>query len=353
LILAGLAGAALAWMIPWRLALPGVLLLSGPLAFRVIRQGVPGLVWRAYTWAWAWCCWLGAPPGWVRMAGLGLLSLGLLADAPFGAAAWQLRWRRSLPLAPAAVVAALFLAGMRVVAFGFTPSAGSTAVWEWALLGVGFGLGCLSAAAGYERPLGGERRWHLAFGLVAVVLAVLIAVRVGIGGCQPVGSALAPTSASVARPTGPMQTAVHAEAWPRAAVVFDGWLACLGAEVAPPAVARRGGGVTMRLTWFWETPPDPAWRVFAHVRRNLYGGVLYETSANLPAAGEGQPVRQELEVAIPPDAPAGDYVVLMGLWDGRANASAVRGGNCPAGWAVSRDGRVRVARIRVEPGTEP
>ena len=80
LTLAGIGALAVAWLLPARVALPGALLLMGPLLLRFVRQGTAGLLWRAYGWAWAWSCWLAAPPGVLRFFAICMLLLGILAD---------------------------------------------------------------------------------------------------------------------------------------------------------------------------------------------------------------------------------------------------------------------------------
>lgn len=352
LTLAGIGALAVAWQLPARVALPGALLLVGPLLLRLLREGTPGLFWRAYGWAWAWSCWLAAPPGALRFFALCMLLLGILSDWPRGNSEHGATLHRHDGLALAVLTSVIFLLGMRIAAFGFTPSAGSAALWEWVVLGGGLYSGVASAGAALERM--NKMKFHGALLSAPVAIAIACLALVG-PNRQPAPSLSGQNGFLQAAPPADLNLPLLADNTikERAAVVFGNSVACLDAKVVPAARLAPGNKLVLRLRWAWESRPGRGWRVFAHVRKNVYGGAMYDVSADLPeGAGDG-PHHQEMEVTMPPDAPVGEYVVIVGLWNGRNNALAERGGHCPASWAVDRFGRVRVARITLAPGRSP
>lgn len=352
LTLAGIGALAVAWLLPARVALPGALLLMGPLLLRFVRQGTAGLLWRAYGWAWAWSCWLAAPPGVLRFFAICMLLLGILADWLRGKQEHAATPQRRAELALAVLTSAIFLIGMRIAAFGFTPSAGSAPLWEWVVLGGGLYIGATSAGAALEKIK--KMRFHGALPTAPVAIAIACLALAG-PNQQPVSPLPNrndfPQAAPPADLTLPLL--VNNTIKERAAVVFGNSVACLGAEVLPAAGLSPGDKLVLHLTWAWESQPGRDWRVFIHARRNLYGGAMYDVSAGLPEGEGNVPCHQELEIAMPPDAPLGEYMVIIGLWNGRNNAPAERGGDCPANWAVDRFGRVRVARATLVPGETP
>lgn len=347
LALAGLGALFSGWSLPLGLVMPGVLLLSGPVFFKFARIGVSGGIWRAYAWGWAWCCWFAAPCGWLRVVALCCLLTGVLLDAPHDFDAWRSGWRKARPLPVALGLAFLFLICMRVVVFWDASSAASTRVWEWTVLLGGVLLGVLAVAA-HEADALRDRAARLVCLFVAVALAALVAIRIWNREGHADTCVVEDVQVTAHEHAPVTQKKISSEEWSNAAVVFDGTALCLEAEMLSSARVLRGSRVVMRLLWGWNEQPDPGWRVFAHVRRNMYGGVLYDVAAALPDFFRSRQVEQVLEVLVPDNAATGEYVVLIGLWNGRTNAPVVRGGLCPTDWALGSDGRVRVARIRVE-----
>lgn len=350
LALAAGAVAALAWELPMSLTLPGVLLFGAPLIFRFGMQSHLGAIWLVYSWVWAWACWLAAPSGWLRFAAMGLLLLGCLTDAPSSMGVWRQSIARHLHYAIAIISAMLFLGGMRLATMGSTQAGALKEFLEWMVFGAGMLSGGMLAVGMRQCSKDITQKMRVISGFASVALAGFLACQSGMPGIDSRGNwSLMPLLRKRENEHGRFSSA-RVEDLQQSAVIFDERAACLKAEVFPTLIAKPGSVIRINFTWSWKAHPGSTWRVFAHVRRKLYGGIMYDASEDLPQAqGEG-PHAQSVEVPIPENAPTGEYVVLVGLWNGQVNAPALRGKNCPADWAVGEDGRVRVARLMIGRG---
>jgi hypothetical protein len=103
-------------------------------------------------------------------------------------------------------------------------------------------------------------------------------------------------------------------------VPLDGNLALLGFDL-PQTSAAAGQGVPVTLYWKAVAPVDRDWRVFIHFigpDGQLWGQSDKWNPADFPTSRWplDRYVRDEHTAQLQPDAPAGTYRVVTGLWDG-------------------------------------
>lgn len=103
-------------------------------------------------------------------------------------------------------------------------------------------------------------------------------------------------------------------------VTFPGKLRLVDCEATPLRVAP---GAAITVTSWWEIlgPVDPSWKVFLHMRRNIRDGNYFQGDYLFSeVVGDrpwmiGELFKHERTVPVPPTAPAGEYRVVIGLWD--------------------------------------
>ena len=107
---------------------------------------------------------------------------------------------------------------------------------------------------------------------------------------------------------------------------FAGGLTLLGYDL-PQAKVKRGAEVTVNWYWrCWARPPLDYY-IFVHLRgpgRTLnYDHLLNHGRLSMPDMKPGQVVRENYRLKIPDSAPAGEYSLVVGLWDPRFTGKGV------------------------------
>ena len=107
---------------------------------------------------------------------------------------------------------------------------------------------------------------------------------------------------------------------------FAGGLTLLGYDF-PQAGAKRGAELTVNWYWrCWARPPLDYY-IFVHLRgpgRTLnYDHLLDHGRLAMTDMKPGQVVRENYRLKIPDDAPAGEYSLVVGLWDPRFTGKGV------------------------------
>ncbi len=87
---------------------------------------------------------------------------------------------------------------------------------------------------------------------------------------------------------------------------------------------RIGSETSLRFRWKAIAPVNPHWKVFVHVREQIYEGFFFQSDHRFvdvgfsPKARElGTPFAYDLKIQIPTNAPTGNYTVLVGIWNGQ------------------------------------
>jgi arylsulfatase A-like enzyme len=116
----------------------------------------------------------------------------------------------------------------------------------------------------------------------------------------------------------------------------------LGADL--PAEARRG--TTVDVTWYFhaERPLPGRWRPFVHFEGPSYFQGDHDPPLPMARWQPGQYIADRQALVVPPNAPPGDYAVLLGIFEG-----GKRLGLSGAGAADAGENRLRVATLRVTP----
>ena len=113
---------------------------------------------------------------------------------------------------------------------------------------------------------------------------------------------------------------------------------------------ETGGKFNLSFCWEILAPADPRWKVFVHVRQNVYGGFFFQAdhkfgdACRLPAGNvTGSLLKYEAGVSVPSNAPPGDYSITVGIWDGVGNRNAAQEGDGAGAMRVVKGNRVLVA----------
>jgi hypothetical protein len=104
-------------------------------------------------------------------------------------------------------------------------------------------------------------------------------------------------------------------------------------SAAYTATTSPGGAVTVRLLWRDEHPLAQSYSVFVHL--DSAAGTLVAQHDGIPVAGlrptdtwhPGETVDDHHALELPPDVPAGDYRLDVGLYQGQQRLSLPDGTN--------------------------
>lgn len=137
-------------------------------------------------------------------------------------------------------------------------------------------------------------------------------------------------------------------------VIFNNDLQCLECRTEPDT-GLVGGQFTMHFKWLALRPMHPDRRVFVHFTQALYGGYMFQADHSIAAAhgikvdrlDVGAPIEYALSVSIPTNAPAGNYAIFMGIWDGANNLQVTPGAELPTGWRIVKDSRTLTGGVKI------
>lgn len=115
---------------------------------------------------------------------------------------------------------------------------------------------------------------------------------------------------------------------------FGATLALHGYDLVEPP--ERGGALILRLTLFAQAQPPPGMVLFAHLI-GPDGRRVAQADVPLPVNNwtPGSYVRQDVPLAIPGDAPAGDYWLFAGMYDAASGIRLPLSGIAPADPAMA------------------
>ena len=105
--------------------------------------------------------------------------------------------------------------------------------------------------------------------------------------------------------------------------VFAGSLHLVGAS-PPPDPVFEGHPATVRFEWRTTGPVNPKWKVFVHLREQLYGGSFFQFDHRFADVGRlpsewalGTAFTYDHHMPLPMEATPGRYAILVGVWDGK------------------------------------
>lgn len=133
-------------------------------------------------------------------------------------------------------------------------------------------------------------------------------------------------------------------------VVFENTCRLVECTVAPD-IAGRGDKLHLSFRWEVMAPLDPRWKVFVHMRQNVYGGFFFQADHRFSdfdqvpgGKGIGSLLKYDAIVQVPSNAPPGIYSLTIGIWDGTRNRTAVQAGDGESSLKLVKGNRVLVSR---------